>query len=68
MNQKFICPKCEKYFTSQYKLNRHLNRKNPCDKDKTQCQYCGNYFYDVSTKRRHELLNCSKHTQSKSQS
>ena len=52
------CPKCDKKFPTISKLNRHLNKKFPCDVDTNQCAYCGKIFYDVSTKIRHEKLSC----------
>lgn len=55
---KVACPKCNKEFPSQYKLNRHLNKKYPCDKDSRQCSKCGKYFYDGSTRLRHEIKSC----------
>jgi uncharacterized C2H2 Zn-finger protein len=57
---KYLCPKCNKTFPNQYKLNRHLNKKYPCDKDSTQCIYCGKFFYDSSTKTRHENISCKQ--------
>lgn len=38
-----ICPKCNKKFYSIYTLNKHLNRKNPCDKV-IQCDRCKKIF------------------------
>jgi len=52
------CAKCNKKFPTISKLNRHLNKKFPCDVDNCQCSYCGNVFYDVSTKIRHEKFSC----------
>lgn len=60
-NQTYICKRCDKKFQNEYKLNRHLNRKYPCNRgDQTQCQYCKNYFYDSSTRKRHEEHSCDK--------
>ena len=59
--QVFTCSKCNKKFPSEYKLNRHLNRKFPCTNyNSTKCQYCGNFFYDSSTRKRHEQLSCNE--------
>ena len=58
------CPKCNKKFPNVYKLNRHLNKKYPCDKDNRQCQHCGKYFYDSSTKNRHESRSCKSKSDS----
>jgi len=52
------CPKCDKVFKTTSKLNRHLNKKFPCDVNNNQCSYCGKNFYDVSTKIRHEKISC----------
>lgn len=55
---KYNCPKCNKIFSTNSKLNRHLNKKFPCDKDPRQCIHCGGVFYDSSTKNRHENDSC----------
>lgn len=61
-NKKIIhkCVKCNKIFPSIYKLHRHMNRKYPCDRESNQCEFCGNYFYDVSTKNRHIKNTCTE--------
>ena len=53
----YKCPKCDKIFQGEYKLNRHINRKYPCDKDSRQCKKCKKFFYDSSTRKRHESNN-----------
>ena len=54
----YECSKCKKIFSGQYKLNRHLNRKYPCDQSARQCGKCGKFFYDSSTRKRHEENSC----------
>ncbi len=57
----YTCKNCDKKFPNEYKLNRHLNRKYPCNRgDQTQCKYCKNFFYDSSTRKRHEESSCDK--------
>lgn len=53
-NTKYNCPKCNKLFTNNYTLNRHLNKKFSCSLDNTQCIKCARFFYDTSTRIRHE--------------
>lgn len=58
--EKYNCPKCNKSFLTLYKLNRHLNKKYPCNQDIRQCSFCGKIFYDSSTRKRHENISCDK--------
>lgn len=40
----FICEKCMKEFTCARDLERHLERKTPCDKGEVECPGCGGNF------------------------
>lgn len=51
-----ICPKCHKGFSSQYELQRHLNRKTPCDAGKEICTGCDGTFSDKKTLNTHLRL------------
>ena len=57
---KHQCKKCKKVFINSNKLNRHKNKKFPCDINRNQCKYCKKIFYDNSTRTRHETLSCKK--------
>ena len=48
----FKCTKCEKVFTRDIDLTRHLNRKIPCDRE-INCPRCGNDFIQISDLKRH---------------
>lgn len=51
-----ICPKCHKGFSSQYELERHLNRKTPCDAGKEICTGCDGTFSDKKALNTHLRL------------
>ena len=57
----YKCIKCNKYFNSPSKLERHKNIKNPCDKIKEdlKCTICNVKFARPKEKERHE--NTKKH-------
>lgn len=59
---KYNCFKCDKNFHTNIKLNRHLNKKFPCNINTRQCTYCKRLFYDSSTKKRHEISCKSNHS------
>ena len=48
----FKCDKCEKTFQREEHLNRHLNRKIPCDRE-IKCPRCGIDFIQISDLKRH---------------
>jgi hypothetical protein len=52
----YKCFKCNKDFISQSKLDRHYNRKIPCNKTKVplECKICNVNFQRPSEKERHE--------------
>ena len=56
----FKCKKCESIFPSRSKLERHLNRKTPCDpmidpnpEDTHHCIFCGRSYASTVTLNRH---------------
>ena len=57
---KFICANCDERFESQSELNQHLAHSHPHPSinrsmpKRFDCGVCGMYFYDVSSKNRHE--------------
>lgn len=51
-----ICPKCHRGFSSQYELERHLNRKTPCDAGKEICTGCDVKFSDKKALNTHLRL------------
>ena len=57
----YSCKKCLKTFIKKYDLDRHLNRKTPCDNsfpqtkriDSFMCTYCLQYFANEFNLERH---------------
>lgn len=69
MARRFACDKCEAKFASRQDLQRHLDRKRPCNylvdgNDPTkrlspfQCENCGQVFTTKMSKNRHKDLYC----------
>jgi Zinc finger, C2H2 type len=59
------CDKCHEMFRDKYLLNRHLNRKNACDKEKQVifiCQFCTKVFSTKGNLKFHEQNRCIKNT------
>jgi hypothetical protein len=60
--EKYKCKKCNCIFQDTNKLNRHLNRKTPCDVMKSvqskTCRFCHKTFGKGTLCVRHELLHC----------
>lgn len=51
----FKCVKCNKEFKYESDLNRHKNRKSPCDKkEELKCNYCNVSFTCPYNKSIHE--------------
>lgn len=48
-----ICPKCEASFDTKAQLNKHLQKKNPCDKG-FPCNICGKNSKTAETRRKHQ--------------
>ena len=53
-----ICPNCPKTFTSQRDLQKHLERKYPCDGGRFVCEHCTQTFSQRSSRDRHRKYNC----------
>lgn len=56
MTKQFICDKCNHTFTSNYNLNRHKNRKTPCDNQdnkKFKCTNCNKGYVNKSNLNKH---------------
>ena len=52
---KYQCTKCSKTFSNRGNLNQHLNRKNPCDKNRTyRCKKCSHVFNSKTDLERHK--------------
>ena len=49
----FKCPKCPATFRCNQDLQRHLNRKKPCDHGKAQCEGCGSKYATEKALREH---------------
>lgn len=49
----FKCPKCPATFRCNQDLQRHLNRKKPCDQGKAQCEGCGSKYASEKALREH---------------
>jgi len=50
------CPNCLKKFKKKYSLERHLNKKNPCDSAKNshlKCKFCNKRFCRKDSLNRH---------------
>ena len=68
---KHKCISCDKCFDQKSALTKHLNKKNPCNKDekniikikKRTCKYCDKTFTRVDTLKDH-LMICKKKKQS----
>jgi hypothetical protein len=51
------CEKCLEEFVHQWQLNRHNNKKIPCDKEcKFKCNECENKYAHMSTLSRHKKI------------
>lgn len=48
----FKCKKCKNYFITKYLLDKHINRKYPCDLD-LQCKKCNKKFPTFPQLERH---------------
>ena len=48
------CGKCGKTFESNQDLNRHLNKKYPCDQAQFKCNKCDAKLWTLDSKRLHE--------------
>jgi hypothetical protein len=59
----WCCPKCDRTFSSKYKLDSHSHRKNPCNSTVPSmlcCKICGKQFTRSYNLRRHMHSNsCS---------
>jgi hypothetical protein len=62
-----VCDKCTKKFKTKSSYVRHINRKNPCDKqigiinsDKHVCQFCNKKFKSYDTLYKHSKNSCLK--------
>ena len=66
-NDKYKCKTCGKQFISTHTINRHLNKKIPCDSEAKQqykdnkrtCRYCGKLLCNYHILRNHETI-CKK--------
>ena len=63
----FICEKCNKQLKDKYSLDRHYNRKYPCDQlpnidvdNECICPFCNKKYSSRSTLNRHLKDNCKK--------
>jgi hypothetical protein len=55
MDNKYQCYKCDKIFNTKFNLNRHLNRKIPCNKNKEfKCVTCLKNFSCNQTLEKHK--------------
>ncbi len=50
---KYKCSKCNSKFSSEYLLNKHMNKKTPCT-EKIQCNICGLEFKGEIYLERHK--------------
>ena len=56
---KFICPKCDKEFTSKYGRDYHIN-KNACKELNYYCKYCDKGFTTETNMYRHARTTCTE--------
>ncbi len=64
--KNFVCSKCKKVFHSKYNLERHINRKTPCDYSvELKCDKCGKEFSTKFNYGRHikRKTDCSNNVQ-----
>ena len=56
MDNEHICYRCDKSFTTKYSLNRHLNKKLPCDNKiiELKCSTCLKLFSNKQNLKTHQ--------------
>jgi len=62
---EYICYKCKKVFKKKYSYDKHVTRKNPCDRqigstldNNHECKVCGKIFSSYSSLHKHRKKSC----------
>jgi hypothetical protein len=56
---EYKCEKCEKIFNKKSNYITHINKKNPCNEDGTECKYCQRIYSRKDYLKKHMEL-CKK--------
>jgi hypothetical protein len=62
---EYTCHKCKKVFKKKYSYDKHVARKNPCDRqigstldNNHECKICDKIFSSYSSLHKHTKKNC----------